>query len=432
MQFNERFLYHIWDAQHLLENLKTISGKTLKVLFPGRWNTDAGPDFKEAILNLDGEIIRGDVEIELETYNWKIHEHHENPAYNSVILQVVYDHNGQYLYNFNEKGERFEILELKNFVNQDIAKLVKKYSQIHQISGEKLCPLLNKFTPEEFRSFLTELGKERFGKKVKRFSAEHYFADYDQLLYQGLMESLGYSKNKFQMVQLAQRIPYKKIKELWQRGMSKEQLTALLLGSSNLVNHLPSSFPTELKNKWIEEFFSLESKIKIIPVKWQLFRIRPQNHPAIRILQLVEVLNFSFQTSLFKEVLKLFSFSKEKFNLPALRKKIYAFFQATPTFLPEKYKLGKTRIDTMVINIILPLLSLYSTEKNYQDLQSQILRIYLQYPGLTWNYITDFMECFLTETNKKIIHEKAIFQQGLIKLYFDKCKYHDCGNCTLI
>ncbi len=36
MQFSEKFLYHIWDAQHLVTNLKTVSGKTVKIMFTGR------------------------------------------------------------------------------------------------------------------------------------------------------------------------------------------------------------------------------------------------------------------------------------------------------------------------------------------------------------------------------------------------------------
>ncbi|MCF7792998.1 MAG: DUF2851 family protein [Candidatus Cloacimonetes bacterium] len=430
MHLTERFLYHIWDAQHIVEELTTISHKKMKILFPGRWNTDSGPDFKDAIIEIDGEVMRGDVEIELETYNWKVHEHHENPAFNSVILQVVYEHNGQYKFNFNEDGTQFEILELKDFLNQDINKLTKKYLGKNKQTISKSCRLINNMNQEKFRSFLIELGNERFYKKIKRFTAEHYFADFEQLLYQGLLESLGYSKNKYQMIQLAMKIPYKKIKQLYTDGMKKDHLIALYLCSSDLINHLPSTFPLELKNKWIDLFHEMKLNPDQIPINWKLFRIRPVNHPAIRILQVVEILYRSLETSIFKEVLKLFSFSIANFKLSELKKKNYNYFQTTPDFLPEKYKLGKTRIDTIVVNIILPLIIVYAKEKSYADLEQNILKVYQKYPGLPKNYITNFMENFLPDPYKKIVNRKAINQQGIIKLYFDQCKYHDCEECS--
>ena len=67
MQFSEKFLYHIWDAQHLIKELKSISNRKIKILFPGRWNTDSGPDFKDAIIEIDGVVKRGDVEMELDS-----------------------------------------------------------------------------------------------------------------------------------------------------------------------------------------------------------------------------------------------------------------------------------------------------------------------------------------------------------------------------
>ncbi|RLC50440.1 MAG: DUF2851 domain-containing protein, partial [Candidatus Cloacimonadota bacterium] len=67
MQFSEKLLYHIWDAQHLQKNLKTISSRSIKVLFPGRWNTGSGPDFKDAIIEIDGIVKRGDVELEIDS-----------------------------------------------------------------------------------------------------------------------------------------------------------------------------------------------------------------------------------------------------------------------------------------------------------------------------------------------------------------------------
>ncbi|HPR16646.1 MAG TPA: DUF2851 family protein [Candidatus Cloacimonadota bacterium] len=430
MKLTEKFLYHIWDAQHLLPDLKTISGNQIKILFPGRWNTDSGPDFKDAIIELNGKVMRGDVEIELSTYNWNRHEHHENPAFNHVILQVVYHHDGQYECNFNENGEPFEILQMEDFLNEDISKLIKRYTEHDTKILSKTCPLLGKMTLTEFEEIVTDYGWQRFEKKVKRFAAEHYFAGFDQLLYQGLLEALGYSKNKYEMLQLALKIPYSELKDFYDKGMTKDELIAIWLCSSDLIGHLPASFPPELKTKWQELFSQQNFFSSQIDINWQLFRIRPINHPAIRLLQIAEILYGSFGSSLFKSFLKLFSCSQDKISSKALCKTIYQYFQTIPDFLPEKYKPGKTRLDTILINIILPLVMVYAREKSFADLEKIIVQIYREYAGLPANFITRFMDGFLTAPQQNIVSRKAICQQGILKLYYDKCQYHNCEECS--
>src|SRR5690554_5810873 len=96
MEFSEKLLYHIWDAQHLIKNLVTVSGKRIRVMHPGQWNSDMGPDFHNLIIDIDGNISRGDAEIHLQTYDWIAHHHNEDLNFNNVILHIVYEHNGQY------------------------------------------------------------------------------------------------------------------------------------------------------------------------------------------------------------------------------------------------------------------------------------------------------------------------------------------------
>ena len=429
MQFSEKFLYHIWDAQHLVKNLKTISSKSLKILFTGRWNTDAGPDFKDVIIEIDGNVLRGDVEIDLQTYNWNSHNHNENPNFNSVILEVVYQHNGKYPYIINENGDQIEILELCNVLDKDVAKLLKKYSEKEFKAGRQKCKFFLQQNENELSVKLEEMGQERLEKKIKRFSAEHYFAGFDQLLLQGLLEALGYSKNKYQMLQLALKFRYNKLKKYYSNDMSQDELIALLLCSSDLINHLPSTFPAEFKTKWQELYSKQQFSKKKIDINWQLFRIRPVNHPAIRLLQISDFLYNSLETSLFHQILKLFSFSSGSFNLKDFTTKLYQVLQTRSEFLPERYKLGKTRIDTILVNIILPLVIVYAREKKYEKLEQAALKVYREFHGLPENYITQYMHNLMKPEQKKLTRKKAIYQQGLLKLYFDNCQYHDCEAC---
>ena len=80
----------IWAEQNFFtDNLLTNCGKKIIVLEPGSWNrSEEGPDFKNARLMIDGELMSGDIEIHLQPNDWDAHGHHLDLNYNSVVLHV--------------------------------------------------------------------------------------------------------------------------------------------------------------------------------------------------------------------------------------------------------------------------------------------------------------------------------------------------------
>jgi len=434
MKFSEKFLYHIWDAQHLQKNLQTISGKSLRIMFQGQWNTDAGPDFKNAIIQLNGEVLRGDVEAHLKTYDWNSHHHQEDKNYNNVILHIVFKHSDQYPFTVSENGEKIEILELQKYLDKNIIKLLKEHKQKKFVVEDKFCSFFAGLNNESLKLFLLRSGQERMEKKIKRFGAELFFSDFNQLFMQGLFEALGYSKNKFQMLQLALKFPYLKLKEFYHKGMTKDELIAIWLCGSDLINHLPRTFPIEFIYKWKEVYQKQEFSKDIFNLEWKLFRIRPVNHPAVRILQIIDLIYKNLENSLFNNVLKVFSFTDKKIKLNEFKNRIYSLLQVESTetlssFLPEKYQIGKTRIDIIIVNILLPLAILYARKMSYSELEDAAKKVYQEFHGLSGNYITQFMEQFMDDPQRKIGSRKAVYQQGILKLYFDFCQHHNCEMC---
>ena len=122
----ENFLYHIWDEQHLKTDIETVSGSKITILFQGKWNTDAGPDFINSIILLDGKKLQGNVEIHRHEYDWKAHNHHEDPNFNSVILHVVFAHDKNTKFTISENGSKIPILVLDDNLDQQIEKLWKQ------------------------------------------------------------------------------------------------------------------------------------------------------------------------------------------------------------------------------------------------------------------------------------------------------------------
>lgn len=69
--------------------LRLADGRPLAVVFPGVPGPGQGPDFTGAILDADGDLLRGDVELHLRSSGWRTHGHATDPAYGNVVLHVV-------------------------------------------------------------------------------------------------------------------------------------------------------------------------------------------------------------------------------------------------------------------------------------------------------------------------------------------------------
>ena len=401
--FPEKFLYHIWDGQHLKyedyksKTLKTVAGKELKIHFHGHYNTMSGADFRNALIEIDKQSYTGDIEIHINSSDWYNHQHDENPAYNSVVLHVVLKHNHHTNITLNEKNEQVEILELQNVISEDIEKLFIRYETRDQYTDEKYCSLFSKIRPEFLESLLVTSGYERLEKKIKRFEAELSFVSIDQLFYQSIFEALGYSKNKHQFYLFSKDNSWLGYK---QKNLAYDEFVNDLIEKADFYS-----------NKY----------------GWYLFRIRPCNHPKTRLYQIAPLVYDSFSSTLTTEVTKLFSFKKAEFTLARFRKRIYEKLGCESKY--TKYKLGKDRVDAIVINVFIPLLIIFSKITNDNELHDLCHKIYTEYPGLEENHISHIMRKYVTEEQYALSENKAITQQGLLNIYHKYCINHLCKLC---
>ena len=70
--------------------LTTQGGNYLRVIYPGRRAGSWGPDFRGALITLDGAVLRGDVEIHVRPSDWHGHGHGGDPAYDRTVLHVTF------------------------------------------------------------------------------------------------------------------------------------------------------------------------------------------------------------------------------------------------------------------------------------------------------------------------------------------------------
>lgn len=87
----EDFLHYVWKHQKVSAPLITEQGYLISVFKPGSHNKHGGPDFEFAELILNDLRWVGAVEIHLRSSDWYRHGHHNDPAYDAVILHVVWE-----------------------------------------------------------------------------------------------------------------------------------------------------------------------------------------------------------------------------------------------------------------------------------------------------------------------------------------------------
>ncbi len=84
-----------WHAGAVPARLDTTDGVSLEIVHRGTWSHGLGPDFRDALILFDGRELRaGSVEIHLRTRGWSDHGHHLDPAYDTVVLHLVGQHDG--------------------------------------------------------------------------------------------------------------------------------------------------------------------------------------------------------------------------------------------------------------------------------------------------------------------------------------------------
>ena len=87
----ERHVQALWyDGDLRPTDLVTSVGEAVRVVHPGEWNLEAGPDFKDAVLEVGGRRVVGDVEVHIRPSDWTAHLHAGDAAYSNVVAHVTW------------------------------------------------------------------------------------------------------------------------------------------------------------------------------------------------------------------------------------------------------------------------------------------------------------------------------------------------------
>ena len=192
----EKRVLEIW--QNSLQNRKdllTEENESVRIIYPGRRNDDRGADFKDAVIATGRQQIKGDIEIHVKASSWWAHGHHRDPAYNRVILHVVYRNDSEKAIVL-QNGSSAPTLALHDYIKTD-----------DRPALPPAMPCRNAFYRGNMSfigRMLDEAGEQRFLARAVYFKQAITQAGPGQAFYRGIMTALGYSKNKQPMEELAQ------------------------------------------------------------------------------------------------------------------------------------------------------------------------------------------------------------------------------------
>ena len=71
-------------------DFKGMNNEKIRVLSLGNYSPSNGPDFQNSVLEVDGRIQRGDIEVDVNASGWLKHGHCQDPDFNNVILQMFF------------------------------------------------------------------------------------------------------------------------------------------------------------------------------------------------------------------------------------------------------------------------------------------------------------------------------------------------------
>ncbi|MGV3630030.1 MAG: DUF2851 family protein [Bacteroidota bacterium] len=271
----EDYLHAIWRLKRIpYHDLHLTDGRRLTIRQPGWHNHDAGPDFFNGSVEIDGIRWNGNIEIHIKSSDWYVHKHHLDPAYNSVILHVVFRHDREVYI----KEQAVPTLELHSLLDMEHW---NKYTAL--LSGSSWIPCeksLANVNPATFVNQLEAALIERLERKTKNYAVSFSQLGDDslRLYYELYAISFGLKVNELPFVELTHKLD---VKLLWKEDPVKSQV--LMLGAAGFFQQAGRFKIESLETEWryLKQKYGLE---EMDFHSWRFKGIRPVSFPDKKLL----------------------------------------------------------------------------------------------------------------------------------------------------
>ncbi len=408
-----------WFAGEFGANFISTTGDKVEIVQPGTWNREAGPDFRDAAVRLNGrKTVVGSIEIDLTDRSWESHGHATNPAFDNTVLHV-----------FVDQGERtFFTRTISNRnvpqVRLDLSTLTEKFSLNIPLARSGRCQgPLNGLPDEQVHAILRGAAQFRLRQKAGRLRGTIDRHGRDEALFQEIASALGYKENKLPFTLLAQRLS---LKFLRHHTLEAEALLFGLAGFLETPDLAPYEITTRtyvrgLWDKWWPHRDEMH-RLVLLRNTWRMSGTRPLNHPHRRLAALA--LLACHWTKLRRAAETPGAAPVHKF-LAALDHpfwRLHYTLTSDPATRPMAL-LGDSRVSDILANVFFPLWSL-QTESIWPEFMQ------LAAPLSNRRVETAATRLFGSDARRRQFLKTVAHQQGLLQIYEDFCLQDD-SDCAL-
>lgn len=414
----EKLMQYVW--KHRLwrsEDMVTNTGKKVRVVDPGLLNTDAGPDFFNAKIEIDGHMWVGNVEMHYRATDWKRHHHDSDKAYDSVILHVVAKDDAPVRRTNGELIPQL-VLEVSPQFNADYASLVGATIEVPCATKIKQVPHLT------IVEWVEGLAFERLHGKVERIHQllDSFNGSWEDVCYVTLARNFGFGINNDAFERLARRTP---LRLLGKHSDSVLQIEALLFGQAGMLDAQKPGMDSYY-NQLCTEYAFLSNKFQLTPMEkesWKLFRIRPQNFPYRRIAMLAQFIEGGFRM-----MNRILEAEGEKEMRALFEVELSGYWTKHYTFGKPNERatatLSRSSIDLILINTVAPLLYAYGELTGNYEMTDKAIKL---------------LEDLRAESNSIVSHfvaygidcPDALTSQALVQLKREYCDARKCIYCKI-
>jgi len=409
----EKLLQYLWNYKVFKYfDFKDIEGNSVEIIHFGKWNKNAGPDFLDAKIKINGLLLAGNIELHVRSSDWIFHHHSIDPNYQNIILHVVFQHDIE-IHDLTEK--RVPTLELQNYIDKNI---LWRYEKLN--NGDQFIACENIFDSKKIPFNFHE---ENILKKLDEKSLEieqslyQYKNNFEAVLFHSFAYSFGLKVNALIFRQIAESVEYRIINKIRQNPL---QLEALLFGISGWLDD-----PQDGQMKiWKREFEFIKAKFPVSDLKFhpKFLRLRPPNFPTIRLSQLADLYKHQH---LFSKIME----AKSTEQLYDIFKSVKAseywnfHFNFGSISKVQPKALSKDFIDLLILNTVLPLQ--YAYQKNHhEEIADEIIERYSTISAEKNTVIKNWEKLGLKVNN-------ALESQSLIYHHKTCCEPKNCLSCAI-
>ena len=409
-----------WIAGDFGRRFMSVTGDQIEIVQFGIWNREAGPDFSDAAIRINGsEPLRGTIEFDLADRSWETHGHSMNPAFDDAVLHVFVDQSDRAFFTRTKSNRNVPQ------VHVDPTTLPDKFAANVPLARPGRCQAPLKDLPtDQLQNILTSASQFRLQRKAVRIKNIVETHGRDAALFQEIAAALGYKQNKLAFTLLAQRAPLASLRQ------ENDDIEAILFGIAGFLAAPDLAAYREETRGYVRNLWDRwwphrdEMQRLILPSKlWRLGGARPLNHPQRR-LGALAILARQWSAFL-KSIARKNPESAHDFLL-ALHHPFWSFRYtlASKATEAEMAIIGDSRIADILANVLLPYFAAEGAEiwPVYEKLPARLSNRRLE---------TGATRLFGGDPRRRQFTKTIAHQQGLLQIYEDFCLQDnsDCAQC---